>query len=285
MKFAYFPGCKISFYAKDYGLSFEAVMETLGVELVRLDFNCCGSPARSKSFEVSILSSIKNYALARKHDLDIITPCKCCFGQFKHASYWYDQNKALKEKIDAILARENLFWDGKTRIKHLLSFLYHDVGIHELEKRIKRKLPEKKVVVQYGCHALRPFSITGFDNPYAPKIFEELLNLTGFKTVEWSKRTECCGNPIFDDNPKLSGKMLQNKIKTARDAGADYICTACTHCQMQYHQMQSDQTQYGQIKYQKNNPKTILFTQILGAALGISRHRLSRTDKLPAAFM
>ncbi len=277
MKLAYFPGCKISFYMKDYGISFEALMENLGVQLVKLPFNCCGYPERSKNFEVSILSSIKNYALAQQYDLDIITPCKCCFGQFKHASYWYDQNKELKKKIDNILARENLSWDGKTQIKHLLSFLHDDFGIHELEKRIKRKLPGKNIAVQYGCHALRPFSITGFDNPYAPKIFEELLNITGVKTVEWSKSTECCGNPIFETNPRLSLKILQNKIKTAKDAGADYICTACTHCQMQY-EMIKDQEQV-------NNPGTILFTQVLGAALGINRNRLSTTGRLPSSFM
>jgi heterodisulfide reductase subunit B len=273
MKFAYFPGCKISFYMKDYGISFEALMKSLRVELVKLPFNCCGYPARSKNFEVSILSSIKNFALAQKYDLDIITPCKCCFGQFKQGAYWYDQNKDLKIKIDGILARENLFWDGNTQIKHLLSFLHDDFGIHELRKRIQKKLPEKKIAVQYGCHALRPFSITGFDNPYAPKIFEELVNLTGLQTIEWSKSTECCGNPIFDTHPKLSLKILQGKITTARDAGADCICTACTHCQMQYEQSKTD------------NPRTILFTQIMGAALGISWKRLSATGKIPSVFM
>ncbi|MCP4718977.1 MAG: disulfide reductase [Desulfobacteraceae bacterium] len=277
MKLAYFPGCKISFYLKDYGISFEALMENLGVQLVKLPFNCCGYPERSKNFEVSILSSIKNYALAQQYDLDIITPCKCCFGQFKHASYWYDQNKELKEKIDNILDRENLFWDGKTQITHLLSFLHDDFGIRELEKRIKRKLPGKNIAVQYGCHALRPFAITGFDNPYAPKIFEELLNITGVKTVEWPKSTECCGNPIFETNPRLSLKILQNKIKTAKDAGADYICTACSHCQMQY-EMVKDQEQI-------NSPGTILFTQVLGAALGINGNRLSTTGRLPSSFM
>ncbi|OGR15503.1 MAG: hypothetical protein A2097_05500 [Desulfobacula sp. GWF2_41_7] len=275
MKFAYFPGCKISFYMEDYGLSFEALMENLGVTLVRLPFNCCGYPARSKNFEVSMLSSIKNYALARKYNLDIITPCKCCFGQFKHSTYWYGQNKELKKKIDDILARENLFWDGNTQIKHLLSFLHKDFGIHEIEKRIQKKLPAKKIAVQYGCHALRPFSITGFDNPYAPKIFEELLAVTGVKTVEWSKSTECCGNPIFNGNPKLSLKILQNKIKTARDAGADYICTACTHCQMQYEMIQY------QKQFNNHTPRSVLFTQILGAALGINKNKLSTTDRLP----
>ncbi len=242
MKLAYFSGCKLPFYMKDYDLSFKAVMQKLGVELVELAFNCCGNPARDENFEISILSAIKNLAIAQNRDLDIITPCKCCFGQFKHAQYWYRTNPDLKEKIDDILASEDLIWEGQTQINHLLSFLTRDIGLEKIEKQIQKKLSPNKVVVQYGCHALRPFSITGFDNPFAPDIFEQLLNLTGVQVVEWSKSTECCGNPILNNNPKLSLKILQNKFNTAQMAGADYICTACTHCQMQYEMVKSDNT-------------------------------------------
>lgn len=260
---------------KDYGISFEAVMKKLSVELVELPFNCCGYPSRSRNFEISILSSIKNFALARKYDLDIITPCKCCFGQFKHAAFWYFQNKELKDKIDHLLAQENLYWDGNTRIKHFLSFLHDDFGIGELQKKIQEKLPDKKIAVQYGCHALRPFSITGFDNPYAPKIFENLMAVTGFKPIEWSKSTECCGSPVFKGNRELSLKLLNNKMKSASESGADYICTACTHCQIQYEVLKFENLP------NKYHLTSLLFTQILGAALGISKDRLSITGELP----
>lgn len=274
MKLAYFPGCKIPFYLKDYGISFKAVMEKLDIELVKLPFNCCGYPARRNDFEISIFSSIKNLAMAGQRGLDIITPCKCCFGQFKHAAFWYNENKDLKQKIDTLLAHDNLSWDGNTKIKHLLSFLHRDFGIQEIEKRIQKKLSGKNIAVQYGCHALRPFSITGFDNPYAPKIFEELLAVTGVNLIEWSKSTECCGNPILNGNRKLSLKILENKIKTAGEEGADYICTACTHCQMQY-----ESGAKGPLT--KDKPMAILFTQIMGAALGIRKSRLFNTGKLP----
>lgn len=274
MKLAYFPGCKINFYLKDYDTSFKSLMEKLGVDLVQLPFNCCGYPARSTRFEVSVFSSIRNFALARKYDLDIITPCKCCFGQLKYASYQWHENKELKQKMDCLLADENLFWDGKTKIKHLLSFLYNDIGVLEIKKKINHKLPEKKIVTQYGCHALRPFAITGFDNPHAPQIFEELINITGFKTVEWSKSTECCGNPIYETNKKLSLKILNSKLNAALESGADHICTACTHCQIQYNDLSF------QNECQKHHITPVLFTQILGAALGIKKEKLGE-DRLP----
>lgn len=272
MKLAYFPGCKIPFYLKEYGLSFEAVMGKLGVELISLPFNCCGYPSRNKSFEVSIFSSIRNLALAQQQNLDLITPCKCCFGQFKHAVYWWHNHPQLKVKIDAMLKKENLSWNGKTQIKHLLSFLYEDIGFEKLRHQITCKHPPHNVAVQYGCHALRPFSITGFDDPFAPKIFEALINITGLQTIEWSKRTECCGNPIYETHKQLSLKLLRGKLKTASDSGAEYICTACTHCQIQYTDMEMEK------EAEKFNITPVLFTHVLGLSLGIDQTILGIRD-------
>jgi heterodisulfide reductase subunit B len=274
MKLAYFPGCKIPFELEEYGLSFEAIMEKLGVELINLPFNCCGYPSRSKSLEISVLSSIKNLALAQKHGLDIITPCKCCFGQFAHAIYWWQHHRELRVKIDAILKDEGLTWNGETRVKHLLSFLYKDLGIPKLQSYIINPLPEKKIVVQYGCHALRPFSITGFDDPHVPKIFEALINITGFKAIEWSKSTECCGNPIYENNKNLSLKLVRAKLKTASDSGAAYICTACTHCQIQYNHINMEP------ELKNFHIRPILFTQIFGMAMGLSNEELGINDSI-----
>lgn len=272
MKFAYFPGCKIPFELKEYGRSFEALMKKLKVDLINLPFNCCGYPSRNKSLEISVLSSIRNLALAQKQDLDIITPCKCCFGQFKHAIYWWNNHTDLRIKINAVLKNEGLSWNGKTKIKHLLSFLYHDLGPRELKHRITRQLPKEKIVVQYGCHALRPFSITGFDDPHVPRIFEALIDITGLKIVEWSKNTECCGNPIYENNKKLSLKILQTKLQAASDAGASYICTACTHCQIQYNFMAMEQ------ESKKFDIIPVLFTQVLGMAMGLNKKELGIND-------
>ncbi|MCP4673747.1 MAG: heterodisulfide reductase [Desulfobacula sp.] len=273
MKLAYFPGCKIDFYLKDYGISFKSIMKKLSVELVELPFNCCGYPARSKDFDVSIFSSIRNFAMARKHDLDIITPCMCCYGQLKYASFQWKQlgnqignftkkpSNELKHEFTALLAKEDLFWDGKTKIKHLLPFLYNDIGITEIKRKIKKRLPEKRVVTQYGCHALRPFTVTGFDNPHVPQIFEELINITGLKSIEWSKSTECCGNPIYESNKKLSLKLLHSKLNAAIKVKADYICTACTHCQIQYSDLPF------QKECETHNITPTLFTQILDTVL------------------
>lgn len=258
MKLAYFPGCKIPYFLKSYGESFEQIMKVLGVRLVKLPFHCCGYPSRGEHFETSVFCAIKNFALARQQGLDIITPCKCCFGQLKHASYWYLRNPELKSRIDRRLAEEGLFWDGQTRIHHMLSFLHDDYGLKRLEKKMSHRFDHGRVAVQYGCHALRPFSITGFDHPYSPRIFESLVRMTGMEPVEWSKSTECCGNPVVHSHRRLSLKILENKFETARAAGAQYICSACTHCQMQYEMIEAP---FG--------IQVVTFPRLLSASLGI----------------
>lgn len=263
MKFAYFSGCKIPFELEAYGRSFEAIMKKLGIQLINLPFNCCGYPSRSKSLDISVLSSLRNLALAEKQGLDLITPCKCCFGQFKHAIYVWNNLPILRDKINSFLKAEGLAWSGQTRVIHLLSFLHDDIGISALQLLIKNPYSNQKAVVQYGCHALRPFSITGFDDPFAPKIFKALVNVTGFETLEWSKSTVCCGNPIYEQNKKLSIKMCESKLKSASETGASHIITACTHCQIQYTHMDSESPKI---------PITpVLFTQILGKAMGLTR--------------
>lgn len=274
MKLAYFSGCKIPFYQQDYDLSFKAVMTKLEVELVELPFNCCGNPARNENFEISMLSAVKNLAMAQDQGLDIITPCKCCFGQFRHAMHWYAAQPELKQKIDNHLAQENLSWDNKIKVSHLLSFIANDIGFEAFKRKITRKLTNRKLVVQYGCHALRPFSITGFDNPIEPRLFEQVLSHTGAEILDWSKRTECCGHPIFELQPELSVKILNQKQTAAKGAGAQFICTACTHCQMQY-----------ELAEPKNGDAdhlpAVLLTQVIGAAMGIDEKEMSETGKLP----
>ena len=281
MRLAYFPGCKISFFLKSYGQAVEGVMAALGVTLVKLPFNCCGNPARGKNLTASVLSAMKNLAMAEHHGLDILTPCKCCFGQPKHGRYWYETQENLREKIDRSLSEEGFVFKGRdliqdtktnrlqyraVRIRHLLDFCYHDLGVQTLESRISEPLPGHKIALQQGCHALRPFSVTQFDNPFTPTIFRDLIGLTGLRPMAWSKETECCGSPASETNQDLSLRMRYSKQASARREGAEYISTACTHCQIQYGQIPGESTQKD---LNKKVIQAVPFAVFLGAALGI----------------
>ena len=258
MKLAYFPGCQISFAQREYGQCVEAIMDALGVTLVKLPFNCCGNPVRDSDLETSLYASLRNLALAREAGLNILTPCKCCFGQFQHAIYHWNTRDDVRDSLRARLTDEGLNWDGSTGVRHLLNFLHQDFGVDALAERVKEKQAGVLRVLQYGCHALRPSGVTQFDNPHAPRIFEDLMAALGAPAVPWSKATECCGNPVATLNPELSRSLAAKKMEVAHGVGASEIVTACTHCQMQYENLGEGPV------------KAITFAHILARALGIT---------------
>ena len=271
MKFAFFSGCKIPYYLIQYGISTKAVLHTLGVELIDIEFNCCGYPIRHQSFEASIFSAARNIALAQQKKIDILTPCKCCFGNLKHAEHWLKENDSLKYEINSKLSEEGLKWEGEIKIKHLLSVLFHDIGMDALQVKIRKPFSGLKVAAHYGCHALRPNNVVQFDNPLAPTIFENLVSVTGAECIEWPRRLDCCGNPLWEKNNQLSLKLMIEKLEDALLSGAEALCTACSYCQIQV-----DQIRKSELKDNDWNQKlpSILYPQLLGLSLGIDEQQL-----------
>jgi heterodisulfide reductase subunit B len=114
------------------------------------------------------------------------------------------------------------------------------------------------VAAHYGCHALRPSDVVALDNPHAPVIFERLLAATGARTVDWPRRLECCGAPIGASSPILAERMRAAKLADAREAGAEWLCTACPWCQVQL------------APGAPAGLRVVLYPQLLGLALGLS---------------
>jgi heterodisulfide reductase subunit B len=139
MKFAFFLGCTIPARLPQYESSSRAVLETFGVELLDIkEFNCCGYPVRNNDYKAAILSSARNLALAERQNLDMLVLCKCGFGMLKHADYHLKENPALRNEINALLKGEGITYEGGVKIKHLLSVLYHDVGIEAIKEKVTR---------------------------------------------------------------------------------------------------------------------------------------------------
>ena len=60
MRLALFVGCKIPARVPAYETSARAVLTRLGVDLVALDFGCCGYPARSLRLDAYLLLAARN---------------------------------------------------------------------------------------------------------------------------------------------------------------------------------------------------------------------------------
>jgi heterodisulfide reductase subunit B len=272
MKYALFHGCNIPARVEQYADATVAVCARLDIELVEMTaFNCCGYPARNMDHRAYILSAAKNLAVAERSDLDMLVMCKCCYGSLKKASHFLNRDPDLKADMNRILAKENLEYKNTVQVKHLLSVLYHDVGLERLKENILKSYSGLQIAVSYGCHALRPSTVTEFDDPVSPKIFDELVEATGAFSVEWTRKLDCCGAPLTGINDQLAMDMARKKIDSAREADAQFICTACPYTQLQFDGVQM------RMSAQSNNGEPlapILYPQLLGLCLGLDEKTL-----------
>ena len=276
MAYCYFAGCKIPYYLPEYGTSAVALLDRFGIELLDLEFNCCGYPVRDINFQSFLLAGARNLALAEQKNTDIVTPCKCCFGSLKFVEHYLNQRGAVKDQINAMLRPEGLQWEGRINVRHLLTVLHQDVGVNALRAAVVNPLEGLKVAIHTGCHALRPGNVTRYDNPLVPGIFNDLVALTGAESVFWSMSTECCGNPQWDKNQKLALKQMQRKLLNAKQAGADFVCTACTYCQMQF-----EQNNHSEIIPQKGDRTipAVLISQLIGLSIGMEDEKIGLGDE------
>lgn len=267
MKFALFLGCNIPVRVKQYELSARAVLDKLGVEIAdNREFKCCGNPIRNTDNKTFILMAARNLALAEKQGLNMMVLCMCCFGSLKKAACLMKQSPLLQEEINALLAREGLRYSGTAEVKHFLSVLYHDIGINALKEKATKPFKGIKIAAHYGCHALRPSDVTGFDDPVAPVLLDALVSATGAQSVDWPLKLECCGAPLLGVNDGLSMDLTGKKLADGKRAGADYLCVACPYCQMQFDRVQQ------MMNSLRGTPpclSSIVFPQLLGLAMGI----------------
>jgi len=276
MKFALFEGCNIPARVTQYADATKAVFNKLDIELVELtEFNCCGYPVRNIDQRAFILSAAKNLALAETAGLELMAMCKCCYGSLKKAEYALNSDYDLKQEINALLAKEKLHYAGHVRINHLLTVLHGEVGLEALKPLILKTYNGLQIAVSYGCHALRPSKITGFDDPVAPTLFDELVEITGAYSVDWSRKLDCCGAPLTGVNDSLAMDMALNKINSARQAGAHYICTACPYTHLQFDCVQNEMAG----RSGDWEPlAAILYPQLLGLSMGIDEQTLGLSE-------
>ncbi len=276
MAYSYFAGCKIPYYLPEYGNSTVALLKRFDIELLDLEFNCCGYPVRDIDLQSFLLAGARNLALAEQNNTDILTPCKCCFGSLKFVEHYLKQRPEIKDQVNAMLRPEGLQWEGRINVRHLLTVLHQDVGVNTLRAAVVNPLEGLKVAIHTGCHALRPGNVTQFDNPFVSGIFRDLVDVTGAESVFWSMSTECCGNPQWDKNRKLALKQMQRKLLNAKQAGADFVCTACTYCQMQFEQKQSSELVPN--SHDSILP-SILISQLIGLSIGMKDEEIGLGDE------
>ena len=267
MKYALFLGCTIPRRLQQYDLSARAVLEKFSVDVVDIrEFNCCGYPIKNSDFKTFVLFSARNLALAEKQGLDVMTLCKCCFGSLKKVNHLMKQDTSLRDEINTLLAKEGLEVKGNLEVTHFLSVLHKEIGLKTLKEKVTRPFKDLKIATHYGCHALRPSDIMQFDNAVAPVLFDQLVETTGAKSINWPLKLECCGAPLLGVNDELSMDLTEKKLVNGKESGADYLCVGCPWCQVQFDTVQEMMTSQRSTNHRL---PSILYPQLLGLAMGI----------------
>lgn len=270
MKYAFFQGCNIPVRIEQYAKATQAVLGLFEIELLEVrDFTCCGYPVRNVDEKSYILPSARNLAVAEKLDLDIAVICNCCYASLMKAKNLLAKDQQLLEEINLVLAKEGLQYSGNVEIKHYLTVLYEDIGIEKLSLKLKFMVKELDIAVIQGCHILRPREITKFDNSFVPKITDALVNVTGAKNLEWQGKLECCGAALAGINDQLSHDLLNEKVKGAQKAGANFITPICAYCHLQF-----DTTQPNIVADSTKVLPVLLYPQLLGLCLGLDEKSL-----------
>jgi heterodisulfide reductase subunit B len=235
----YYPGCSLSSSAIEYGKSVKNIAGALDIELVEpKDWTCCGSSAAHatdpKAANVLPMSTV---ATIEQMGLDTVTsPCSACYSRLKHA----EQSVTNKEKVRREV-RDELGYEykGSVQVQHLMDIIVDRVGLDEVRKRVTNPLKGLKLACYYGCLITRPSRVTGAENPEYPQKMDRLVKTLGAETVDWSRKTECCGGSLAINKTEVTVKMMRRIMDDARACGAEAIVTMCPICHLNLDSRQS----------------------------------------------
>ena len=259
MNVSYFPGCSLESTAREYGESTRAVSKMLGIELQELpDWNCCGaSSAHATDDVLAIDLAARNLGIADRAGLDLVVPCAACYQRLKAAEKELSAGKAVEGISDK--------YKGDFHIKHIIDFLWEDVGEKAVREKVKKSLEGLNPVCYYGCLIVRPPRVTDARNPEDPQSMDNLMKALGANVRNWSYKTDCCGAGHVLTLPDIADKLIQKLFDMATEAGADCIVAGCPMCQSNL------DTRQKQISLETATEYSIpifYFTELMGLAFG-----------------
>ncbi|MHA1906289.1 MAG: CoB--CoM heterodisulfide reductase iron-sulfur subunit B family protein [Candidatus Thorarchaeota archaeon] len=266
-----FLGCAIPNRFNNYESSMRILSKELGIKLIDFDgASCCGTVVLKSIDEISWLSmSGRNIALAESRGHDIVTPCNGCFGSLKDTDHLLHDDEKHRAEVNKALAAVGLEYTGKSKVRHFVEVLY-DLK-DEIKEKIVNPLDGLKIAFHPGCHLLRPSNVAGFDDPELPRKVDELLELTGARSIPWNYKLRCCGSPLLIASEDVATQMIAEKNQSARDAGANCVVTNCPACHTQFDVQALGLKDDAGVSLEL---PALFITQVIGAAMDLDREQL-----------
>jgi heterodisulfide reductase subunit B len=199
--------------------------------------SCCPAPGVFGSFDRTTWAAIaaRNITIAEEQGNDIMTECNGCFGSLFETNHMLHEDEEMKEKINKVLEEVGREFKGEVNVRHFAEILYNDVGMDKLAESVTKPL-NLNVAVHYGCHFLKPSSEIGIDDPIKPTILDELVEITGAKSVPYKDKMMCCGagGGLRSRDIDVTADFTKEKLTNMREAGVDAIVNVCPFCHLQF---------------------------------------------------
>ena len=271
MKYAFYPGCVAQGAAPELYTSTIEVCRMLGIELDAAPMrsaSCTGAGVlQEKNQRLGDTLNARNFALAEKSGLPLLTICSTCQGVMSQANQRLTSDSEYLSTINEDLAEERLEYSGTANPKHLLWIIVEDVGVDKLKSMVVRPLTGFRAAPFYGCYLVRPSSALGFtENPERSGALEQVIEALGATVVDFPGKNLCCGFPILTINQSNSMKMVSNHTLDAKDRGADAMVTPCPLCHLNLDGYQPEAAKQAR---QPIDLPILHLPQMIGLALGI----------------
>ncbi|MHA2602605.1 MAG: CoB--CoM heterodisulfide reductase iron-sulfur subunit B family protein [Candidatus Thorarchaeota archaeon SMTZ1-83] len=238
MKMAIAWGCLVP--SRRSLLGYEAatrkVLDHLGVEIVDIPNETCCAPFWMQSLDIttSLALAARNLAKAEQMGLDLLTPCSGCFHSYKRVNHTMKKYPGVKERIQDILRSAGLRYDGTVEARHLVDFLYTDIGMDVIKSKMVRNLDGIELGLRYGCHMLKPHELLNIEYSERPTFADEIIEGVGATSKQYIGRHRCCGGLLRGTDDDLADDVLKERLVDANEADLDSLVTVCSLCHIQH---------------------------------------------------
>ncbi|MHA2379368.1 MAG: CoB--CoM heterodisulfide reductase iron-sulfur subunit B family protein [Candidatus Thorarchaeota archaeon] len=219
-----------------YEAATRKVLDHLGVQIVDIPNETCCAPFWMQSLDVttSLALAARNLAKAEQMGLDLLTPCSGCFHSYKRVNHTMEKYPGMKQRIQEILRSAGLRYEGTVEARHLVDFLYTDIGMDEIRNKMVRDLEGIDLGLRYGCHMLKPHELLNIEYSERPIFADEILETLGATSKQYTGRHRCCGGLLRGTDDDLADKVLRDRLMDANEADLDSLVTVCSLCHIQH---------------------------------------------------
>lgn len=274
-----------------YEAATRKVLEHLGIQTVNIPNETCCAPFWMQSLDLttSIAMAARNLAKAEEMGLDLLTPCSGCFHSYKRVNHVLSHYPDMRERVDDILRSVGLHYEGNVEARHIVDFLYTDIGAETLQRKSTRDLSGISIGLRYGCHMLKPHELLNIEYSERPTFADELIEQFGVNSVQYTGRHRCCGGLLRGVQDELADRVMHERLLDASEAGVDGLVTVCSLCHLQHDMGQRSIKR--KFAMENLDIPVLHFPQLLALGFGYSPEELGldlhtvKTDKLVAKIM